>query len=189
MSTKYKRAENMIETELPFKTCKHNNWVDTFTINQIRNIKPGLTYDVGIGDGFYGNLLKFIHPNGRIIGIELNKKWVMFCEALSIYEQIIHVNILDFMGTDCGGDLIIFGDVLEHMVKDEMSVVLENAVLKFRWVLINGPIGFQVQEHEDFEEIHRCGITKNEDLIKYNIVEYNELDGIMMNCLIRGALI
>jgi len=178
----------MIEMELPFKTCKHNNWTNSFTITQIKNIRPDIAYDIGIGDGFYGKLLKFINPSSTVIGIELSKKWITFCESIFVYDQIIHANVFDFIATDCGGDLIIFGDVLEHMVKPDMSVVLRNAVLKFKWVLINGPVGFQAQEHEDVEEIHQCGITKNDDLIMYNIIEYNELENVMMNCLIRGEV-
>ena len=114
--------------------------------------------------------------------MELNPEWVK--HSKNFYDHIIHdsiVNVID----DIKGDLIIFGDVLEHLEKPGMESILKKSVENFKWVMVNGPVGFQPQEHEDEEEIHRCGITKD-DLTQYNIVEYNQLDKLMMNCLIKG---
>ena len=169
------------QTKIPF-TLKHNNWVNDFSIKQIKEINPNIVCDVGIGDGFWGKLVDYLLTEVNITGIELNPKWVQHSQPY--YDTIISGSITNNI-ENISGDLIIFGDVLEHLDKINMEYVLKVAVKNFKWVLINGPVGFQPQEHEDVEEHHLCGITKD-DLIIYNIVEYNELPDVMMNCLIKG---
>ena len=179
----------MGKVDLPFSTWKHNNWVNSFTIKQIKRIKPRITYDIGIGDGFYAKLLKWLGSKSKIIGVEIYIEWVNFCRNLNIYDEIHHMDACSFLSGDVGGDLIIFGDVLEHMVKIDMISTLQNGVKKFKWVILNGPIGYQAQEcTTELGGAHICGITKEEDLIRYDIVKYNEIPNIMMNCLIRGKL-
>jgi trans-aconitate methyltransferase len=180
----------MSKVDLPFFTWKHNNWVNSYTIEQIKEIKPLVVYDAGVGDGFYGQLIRYMYPETPIhlVGIELNSKWLNHCQQLNIYTQLYLADIAKYLGNDVTGDLIIFGDVLEHLNKPEMEYTLEQAVSKFKWVIINGPVGFQEQTHEDPEELHRCGITKEADLSKYNIIEYHEQKQHMMNCLIKGKL-
>jgi len=169
------------QTKLPI-TWKHNSWVNEFSINQIKDINPKIIYDVGVGDGYWGELVDFLLSNIKVFGVELNLRWVK--DSIMYYDDIIHdsiVNVID----NIEGDLIIFGDVLEHLEKSDMEYVLKSSTQNFKWVMINGPVGFQPQEHKDTEEIHRCGIVKD-DLLKYNVIEYNQLDKLMMNCLMKG---
>lgn len=174
---------------LPFHTWKHNNWVNTFIIKQIETLKPSIVHDVGCGDGFYGKLIKFLLPNTKVIGIELNKKWVNHCNNLGIYDEIFSTSIVDKI-KELSGEFIIFGDILEHLDKIDMENTLNTAVNNFSYVILNGPVGFQPQFHEDPEEIHRCGITRD-DLTQYEVLEYNESysgpnANEMMNVLIKG---
>lgn len=183
MSTAYNGAS------LPsnIHTWKHNNWVNTFTIDQLMRLSPVNVTDVGCGDGFYGKLLRHILPHTQITGIELNIRWYNHCLNLGVYDTLHHTCIIDKI-SHINGEIIIFGDILEHLEKSDMEYVLEKAVHNFDFVLLNGPVGFQPQDHEDPEEIHRCGITK-EDLVKYTILEYNQSDfdngNNMMNCLLQ----
>lgn len=180
---------SLLTIRLPFHTWKHNNWVNGFTVEQLLKITPKTVYDVGIGDGFYGKLIKFFMPHCNVFGVELNQRWVSHCEALGLYERILQGSIVDTIH-DLSGDLIIFGDVLEHLEKEDMRSVLKTAVTNFRFVIVNSPLGFQEQLHEDSEEIHRCGIDRA-DFSPYNVLEFNESHFVdspnnMFNCLIRG---
>ena len=170
--------------ELP-QTPKHNSFVDPFTIEQIKSICPRLVVDVGPGDGYYGKLLHYLYSKPPyIVGVELNKKWADHCKSIKIYDEIILGNIKEVIST-LFGNLIIFGDVLEHLEKDDAEYTLGVAVKNFEWVIVNGPIGFQHQSHPDPEEHHRCGITL-EDFCDYEVVEYNQQPEVMMNCLLKG---
>ncbi len=141
------------------QTPKHNAFVNPFTIDQIKVMGPASVVDVGPGDGYYGKLLHCLFENPPyIVGVELNTKWVDHCRSLNVYDEIIHGNIKEVIET-LTGSLIIFGDVLEHLEKEDAEYTLREAVKNFEWVIINGPIGFQAQAHPDPEEHHRCGIT------------------------------
>jgi hypothetical protein len=180
---------SLVTIRLPFHTWKHNHWVNGFTVEQLLKIRPGTVFDVGIGDGFYAKLIKFFMPSCTVFGVELNKRWVSHCESLGFYDRILQGSIVDSI-RDLSGDLIIFGDILEHLEKDDMRSVLKTAVTNFRFVIVNSPLGFQEQHHEESEEIHRCGIERA-DFAPYDVLEFNESHFVdspnnMLNCLVRG---
>lgn len=170
--------------KLPFHTWKHNSSVNDITIDQLLKMKPKSVYDVGVGDGFYGKLLNYLFDDVNIAGIEKNPIYIGKFDLRKIYSVIIIDDIIDVI-TKISGDLIIFGDVLEHLEKQDMINVLKIAVDNFRYIIVNSPLGFQPQNHEYEEEIHRCGIEK-EDFKDYKILEFVVYDRIMFNCLIEG---
>ncbi len=172
--------------ELP-STNKHNAFVNPFTIEQIKSISITSVVDVGPGDGYYGKLFHHLYDNPpNITGVELNIRWANHCRNLGVYNEVLDGNIKEII-EQLTGSLIIFGDVLEHLEKEDAEYTLGIAIENFEWVIINGPIGFQAQPHKDPEEHHRCGITI-EDFADYEVVEYNEIPNLMMNCLLKGRL-
>jgi len=170
-------------------TDKHHPFANYHTHRQLRSINPHTVTDVGTGDGYWGKVIKIINPCCIITGIELSDKWFNHCEGLGIYEKVIHSDVCNAINYTLG-DVIIFGDILEHLYKDSALEVLLRAVQRFKYVIINTPVGFMPQEHEDIEEIHRCGLTY-EDMSKYDIIEYQQSGDSneeyhVFNCLIRG---
>ena len=166
-------------------SAKHNSSTNNTTINQIENIDLLLFVDVGIGDGFYGKLVKYLKPNVYMIGVEKEKSYIEKWNLKNIYNEIINDDIINVI-QELKGDLIIFGDILEHLEKENATKVISTSVNNFSYILINSPVGFQEQEHEIHSEIHRCGLSK-EDFINYNILNYEEFDdNRMFNCLIKG---
>ncbi len=165
-------------------TWKHNSAVNDITIEEIFKIKPKKVYDIGAGDGFYGKVLKHLFDNIYVIGIEKNPIYIKEFNLGNIYDEIINGDIIRLI-SEIYGDLIIFGDVLEHLEKQDMIDVLEIAVNNFEYVIVNSPLGFQPQSHKYEEEIHRCGLCK-EDFEKYEILIFEVYDEIMFNCFIKG---
>jgi len=167
-------------------TTKHNPSVDTATAQQIAKICPASVLDVGCGDGFYGSVVRQIFPYTYLAGIDSNPKWVEHCRELgTVYDEVIEGDLSSY---DFGSyDLVIFGDVLEHLEKSVAMESLKRCLQTSKFVIVNGPVGFQPQDHEDWQEIHRCGIERS-DFDGLNVVQYTETEpGVMMNCLIKGA--
>lgn len=165
-------------------TYKHNRSVDEVTASQITMVNPKTVVDVGCGDGFYGNVVRQLIPDANIIGVELSPRWFDYCRHSSDYDEVVLSSAACYAFPIC--DLVIFGDVLEHMDKSTAMECLSLSLSKARFVLVNGPVGFQPQPHADSEEIHRCGITRL-DFDEGRILEYTETEpGAMMNCLMRG---
>jgi len=169
---------------IPFHTWKHNSSINDITIDQLLKIKPKSVYDVGAGDGFYGKILNYFFDDVNIVGVEKNPIYIGKFDLRKIYSIIIIDDIVNII-SKISGDLIIFGDILEHLEKQDMINVLKTSVNNFRYVIVNSPLGFQPQDHEYEEEIHRCGIER-EDFKKYEVLEFKIYDGIMFNCLIKG---
>ena len=166
-------------------TTKHNPTVDEITLRQIVKICPSSVLDVGCGDGFYGSVVKQVFPFAYVAGMDLNPKWVDYCKDLEVYDEVFEFDLSTYdFGTY---DLVIFGDVLEHLEKSAAMESLTRCLQTSKFVIVNGPVGFQPQEHEDWQEIHRCGIERS-DFDGLNVVQYTETEpGVMMNCLIKGA--
>ena len=90
-------------------------------------------------------------------------------------------------------DLLILGDVLEHMTKKEGMEVLKRAYPNFKMIMINTPLGFLKQDgtHDNPHEEHVSGYYPF-DFYKYTIIEQNLRQPIhgmagLFNLLLEGG--
>jgi len=176
-----------VSLEIPEKIAswKHNKSVNHNTMRQIITIMPNIVVDVGVGDGYYGTLIKYFLPDVHLVGVEIMADYITSFNLNSIYNEIVNKDIFDCI-QEFSGDLIIFGDVLEHIEKEKGIEILKCAVNKFNFVIINGPIGFQKHEHEISSEIHRSGWSVD-DFGEYVILEYvTYCNNALFNCLLLG---
>lgn len=89
------------------------NWIRRNFVSDIRIL------DVGACDGKWQKLL----PEYTMDAVEV---WEPYCgELKSIYKEVFNVDIIDFQYRFY--DLIIFGDVIEHMTVEEAKKVLDYA--------------------------------------------------------------
>jgi len=181
-----KLTELKTSFEIPsdIQTWKHNTSVNRDTLRQIIMINPKTVVDVGAGDGFYCKLIKRFIPNCQVTAIEKNKIYPEKFNLASIYDSVINDDIVTAI-KNLSGDLIIFGDILEHLEKKDMLQVLGDSLKHFSYVIVNSPLGFQPQEHEFPEERHRCGIEYS-DFENRKVLEFRVFDGNMFNCLLIG---
>lgn len=125
--------------------------------------------DVGAGSGTYYNLL---HDYFKIIdGVEVFKPNIDKYELESKYNRIYNVDIKDFNYDFY--DIIIFGDILEHLEVEEAQKVLKYALERCREVIVAVPYCYkQGIEYDNVYEIH-----KQDDLTPANMQErYPELE-------------
>lgn len=103
----------------------------------------GSILDVGAGSGTYFNLLSSIFPPPKHIwrAIEI---WAPYIKRFSLDEKYQKVIIADVRYVDWNEvgwhDLIIFGDILEHMDAYYATCVLRRAVEHSRYVVVSFPI-------------------------------------------------
>jgi hypothetical protein len=165
---------------------KHNSWVDDFTIKQLIQLSPASVVDIGCGDGFYGKLCKHVLGDRvTVTGIDANPNWYSHCETLKEYSEVICGCVIELL-PQLKGELVIAGDVLEHLEETDMRRVVKHLCSSFKYVIINSPLGFQPQHHPDIWENHRCGLDRKL-FDGYFVVEYNEsfhMGNEMFNILI-----
>ena len=113
---------------------------DTFVREFAYREKIGLMLDIGPGQGTYSDLLHDIVP--RRFAIEA---WEPYVEEYSLRSKYEAVEVgdarrlLSSVQND-SYDLVIFGDVLEHMTEEEALTCWDEASRISQWGLISVPI-------------------------------------------------
>ena len=164
-------------TEEELQTGGHDGWFDQHLRRQILKIKPKKIFDVGAGQGLNAKLIR--ETMGNVMG---SKKYLEI-NGIEVFEPLIeqshkYYNVLRFDDITkldkvdweyFAGDLIIFGDVIEHIEKVVGIDVLKTAMKHFKYIIINTPLGFL--EHPAMD------VNKHEE----HISAWNPVDFIGMN--------
>ena len=111
-------------------------------IGKISNVSTVL--DVGCGEGKWGKLLK--NKVKRIDGIEVWQPYIDKYNLKSLYKTLTKVNMLelDFIGTNY--DVVILGDVLEHVSRDEAMKFLDTLKANVGTIYLTLPITVCIQD-------------------------------------------
>lgn len=119
--------------------------------------------DVGVGSGTYYNLLGNYFKN--IDGVEVFKPNIEKYELEKKYNKVYNVDIKDFEYDFY--DIIIFGDIIEHLEVEDAQKVLEYAKDRCREMIVAVPYCYeQGVEEDNVYEIH-----KQADLTPENVLE------------------
>ncbi len=159
---------------MPVSTSVHISHCLQFIIN----LRPKSILDVGCGFGLWGFLCREyldvaetrVWPDKwtmRIDGIEYFEPYIMDHQRY-LYDSIQIGDIRDLAPTVDEYDLIITGDVIEHMDKPDAEMVLDTLHTKAKMaMLVNIPIGTGWDHpicHGNPAELHRSEWT-NEDFL------------------------
>ena len=89
--------------------------------SKILACRPKRVVDVGAGDGKWGQILH--HLVDEIVAIEVWQPYVDKYNLRSIYDAVVCTDVRKWYGWKAG-DVIIMGDVLEHMTRrDALALV------------------------------------------------------------------
>lgn len=107
-------------------------------LNKIRNSNITTILDVGAGSGTYADVLKNSAINANIEAVEVWKPYINEYNLEDKYDKVHEQDIRE--RTDFNYDLVIFGDILEHMTKQEALDVWEKVGQQARYAVIAIPI-------------------------------------------------
>lgn len=122
----------------------------------VRELNPKSVLDIGVGSGFYGEMIRRDFPSIKLDGLETfdyhNYRW-------NSYDAVIRE---DAREAKVGRyDLYLMIDIIEHMSKDEGHLVLSKlgrpVLVSTPWNYAQGPDANPLQEHvsrwalEDFK--------------------------------------
>jgi SAM-dependent methyltransferase len=161
------------------------------TIEKIWDISPKSVLDIGIGFGKWGFLLREYLEIGqgrynksewliKIDGIEIFEPYILDTHRF-LYDQIFIGDAQKVIDDVSNYDLIIVGDILEHLPKDEAVALIEKIIKKGKKIIINIPLGLWPQE-EVFNNPHEEHISSwcIEDFEAYDVVSkevFHWIDG------------
>jgi len=96
--------------------------------------------DVGAGSGTYRKLLINEGPGATWVAVEAWKPNIGEYALETLYDEVLNEDVRQVDFTTLGPDLVVFGDVLEHMTKEEAQEVVGRALATARYVMISIPI-------------------------------------------------
>jgi predicted TPR repeat methyltransferase len=130
--------------------------------------------DVGVGEGFYINLLKdhFKHFDG----VEVFEPYIEQFDLKNRYDNIFNVNILDFEFDFY--DIIIMGDILEHITVEDAVPLIEKLSKKCKELLVILP--FNLEQEIVNDNIYEKHLQPYLDEEKMNEL-YPQLELIILN--------
>lgn len=150
--------------------------------------------DIGPGAGTYFDLLSDTFKNARWTGIEVWKPYIERFSLSSKYDIIINDDALkiDWPSMD-NYDMIIMGDVLEHMPEHDALRLINSAVAKSRLVIMSIPIITLIQGAEEGNpyETHLAYYTPQsviEKLLKNHEILYKREYNVVGVYVIAGEL-
>jgi hypothetical protein len=117
---------------------------------------PRSVLDIGAGSGTYGKLMRQIVPDAYLIGVEAWEPYVARFRLDQVYDQLIVADIVKLANEQRGpwgiprADVVILGDVLEHMTEDHARDVWAAArSIARKAVYLSIPIIHYPQGHEE----------------------------------------
>ena len=143
---------------MPWSNPENQQWV----LNRVTQLQPKTIIDVGPGSGTYLRLLKPYVP-AKYVGIEIFENYVDEYKLRELYDEIWLGDVRKY--TSLEADLIIFGDVIEHMTKEEAQAVWDVARKGCKAAIISLPI-IHYPQGEWFGNIHETHIVDDWDNVK-----------------------
>ncbi len=135
---------------MPHSDFSNKAWMS----RQIENIAPKRVIDVGPGSGTYGRIVRDVASEAHLLGIEAWEPYIDEFALRAIYDEIVVIDARQF--TDWESDLVIFGDVLEHMSEADALELWNAASAQASKILMSIPIIHypQCAEHGNPFEVH-----------------------------------
>lgn len=108
----------------------------------IKLIKPMTILDLGAGAGKYGLMVKKINPSIEAIAVEIEKDYIEKFNLCRIYNQVWNISVIDIIQPkyfDLVFDVVMMGDILEHLKKSEGIDLLNFLLYRCRWIIVEFP--------------------------------------------------
>lgn len=103
-----------------------------------RDLKTGI--DLGCGIGKMGRIVKRVFPEMGIVGVDGNPKIIELLRSVdNPYSELKLTFIQDALKQMPRSDLIMAGDVLEHLPENDLAEAIESIRAKCNYALIIGP--------------------------------------------------
>lgn len=168
--------------------------LDSEIVSILKRINPVTTFDVGVGAGKYGKLITQLFPSSKIDGCEIDLNYFTeFKDAYNNYNNVINKSIIDIIDTEeFERDLVIFGDVLEHLKNSQIIDVLDYFQYRSRYMLCLYPTRLRQGiwfGHKS--ERHMSEVRINDIINKFDVWEFKKVQdtSFLMNLLlIKGYL-
>ena len=127
---------------MPTSDAEGKDW----SLDWFRYHLPNTVTDVGPGEGTYAKLMRPVHEGVWWTGIEVHRPYIKKYRLNStktrrMYDELHVEDVRESESHLFHRDLVIFGDVLEHVERDDAVALLQRAEAAGAWnILVSVPI-------------------------------------------------
>ncbi len=153
-------------------------------------LQPARALDLGCGAGKFGHLLRRVVPACRRSAVEVEPRYVERYGLRELYDEVHQVDLRQW-GQQAAArepqDLVLAGDVLEHLPKSAGIDLLNTLVYRAAWVLVVTP-EFIVQDAvEGVESEAHVSVWSERDLHWHDLWAWDNCRATTL-MLLRGYL-
>ncbi len=106
----------------------------------IQFVSPHRALDIGTGNGKYGRLIRSLCPDAHITGVEIEPSYIERFSLADIYDELRVQHAIELLKRpDETFDMVIFGDVIEHLRKSEGLDLLNFFAYRTKYMLVRYP--------------------------------------------------
>jgi len=178
---------------MPYSSVVGKEWTRAM-LSKLRDLpqSPQIV-DIGPGSGTYYDLLSDLFPDSEWLGVEV---WAPYIEQFGLDKKYNEVIVGDARYVDLSrlvepGAIILLGDVLEHMPKDDAAQLVHDLWYDASYMVISVPLGDYPQGAEGGNkwETHVQTYEPGEipALLSGIIVHSREMEGIGVY-IVTGAM-
>jgi cyclopropane fatty-acyl-phospholipid synthase-like methyltransferase len=109
------------------------------------NHNPNSILDIGAGAGKYGHIAKIYDPGIHVDAVEVWEPYVSQFELELLYTRVSTEDVRNM--DDFKYDLVIMGDVLEHMTKEDAQALVKRVSKQAKTIIISIPVTHCPQGH------------------------------------------
>lgn len=136
----------------------------------IKLIHPKVFLDLGAGAGKYGSMVKEIDPSIETIAVEIEEDYLEKFNLRSIYHQIWNIPIINLIRPeyfDSCFDIVMAGDILEHLKKSEGIDLLNFLIYRSRWVIVKFPHRYLQNVVDGYSSEAHISIWADNDFLSF----------------------
>jgi len=105
----------------------------------VHKLQPKSVLDIGPGEGIYGKIVRKYSPTTeKLVGVEIWAPYIEQFKLLEFYDEVLVCDARIY--PDFKYDLVILGDVLEHMTKEEAIALWKKVSKQAKYAIISVPI-------------------------------------------------
>lgn len=130
---------------MPYSAGENTEYVKDI----LTRLNPKTVIDIGPGSGTYGRIVNET-ISAETMCVEIFSNYVTEFNLNDIYSHVVVADARNYH--DYRADLVIAGDVLEHMSSYDMKFLVDKILREAKWLIISIPIIHYPQGHSHGNE-------------------------------------
>ena len=153
-------------------------------------MRPAEVLDIGAGAGKYGEMLRGLDQKINLTAVEVEEDYIKKFRLCDIYDDVLKVSAQDLVSAkfiDKKFDVVIMGDVIEHLKKSEGVDLLHFLMYRSRWIILVYPHRYLQNSVEGYTSEAHISVWGESDFSLFDTTKIYEKDSQRL-VVIRGYL-